>query len=107
VSLTVVLVDNDGGGIFSFLPQATTQRPEVGLPDRFESLLGTPHGTDLPAAARALGALVTELQPGRVGAAVAEGIGRPGISVLHLRTDRARNVELHRQILDGAMGAIA
>jgi 2-succinyl-5-enolpyruvyl-6-hydroxy-3-cyclohexene-1-carboxylate synthase len=106
VSLTIVLVDNDGGGIFSFLPQATTQRPEVGLPDRFETLLGTPHGTDLPAAARALGALVTELQPGRIGPAVAEAIGRPGIRVLHLRTDRARNVELHRQIQDAAMGAI-
>ena len=33
LSATIVLVDNDGGGIFSFLPQATTDAPEVGLPD--------------------------------------------------------------------------
>ena len=44
LSATIVLVDNDGGGIFSFLPQATTDAPEVGLPDHYEELFGTPHG---------------------------------------------------------------
>lgn len=106
VRLTIVLVDNDGGGIFSFLPQATTDRPEVGLPASFERLLGTPHGTDLAAAARALGADVTELRPGTIGTAVAEAMQRPGIHVLRLRTDRARNVELHRRVLDAALEAI-
>jgi 2-succinyl-5-enolpyruvyl-6-hydroxy-3-cyclohexene-1-carboxylate synthase len=106
VRLTVLLVDNDGGGIFSFLPQATADRADVGLPEHFEQLLGTPHGTDLAAVARALGADVRELRPGRIGTAVAASFERPGIKVLRLRTDRARNVELHRRVLDRAMVAI-
>ena len=48
--LRIVVIDNDGGGIFSFLPQATA------LPsDRFEQLFGTPHGTDIEALAGAHG----------------------------------------------------
>ncbi len=104
--LTILLVDNDGGGIFSFLPQATADRADVGLPEHFEQLLGTPHGTDLAAAARALGADVAEVRVGAIGAAVADSFERPGIKVLHLRTDRTRNVALHRRVLDTAIGAI-
>lgn len=104
--LAIVLVDNDGGGIFSFLPQATADRPELGLPDRFEQLLGTPHGTDLAAVARALGAPVTELRPGSIGRAVIEAMERPGVQVLHLRTDRRRNVELHARVFDAAIRGV-
>jgi 2-succinyl-5-enolpyruvyl-6-hydroxy-3-cyclohexene-1-carboxylate synthase len=104
--LTVVLVDNDGGGIFSFLPQSTTHRPDVGLPANYEALLGTPHGTDLAAVARALGADVTELGASGIGRAVARSMGHPGIHVLRLRTERARNVELHRRVLDAAIEAL-
>ena len=46
----VVLVDNDGGGIFSFLSQA-----EVLDAKRFELLFGTPHGTGLNHLAAAFG----------------------------------------------------
>ena len=54
--LDVVVVDNDGGGIFNFLPQAGAQPPE-----RFERLWGTPHGADLVTVARGYGAAVEEV----------------------------------------------
>jgi 2-succinyl-5-enolpyruvyl-6-hydroxy-3-cyclohexene-1-carboxylate synthase len=60
--LTVVVADNGGGGIFSFLPQASRL-----LPERFEHLFGTPQGADPAAVARGLGWEVVEVggsQPG-------------------------------------------
>jgi len=41
IDLRIVIVDNGGGGIFSFLPQANALDK-----DRFELLFGTPHNTD-------------------------------------------------------------
>jgi 2-succinyl-5-enolpyruvyl-6-hydroxy-3-cyclohexene-1-carboxylate synthase len=95
-----VVVDNDGGGIFSFLPQATS------LPkDRFEALFGTPHGLDLAALASAYGVDARRLAPGDdIGPAVAEAVARGGVRVLVVATDRAANVAVHRR-LDKAMAA--
>lgn len=99
VNLTVVVVDNDGGGIFSFLPQASALDP-----DRFELLFGTPHGVDLPAlvAAHGLPCQVVRTQA-EVGAAVAEAARRPGAEVVLVRTDRAANVAVH-DALHAAVG---
>jgi 2-succinyl-5-enolpyruvyl-6-hydroxy-3-cyclohexene-1-carboxylate synthase len=54
--LTVVVADNGGGGIFSFLPQAAHLDPE-----RFERLFGTPQGADPAAVARGFGWEVVEV----------------------------------------------
>ena len=88
--LTIVVTDNDGGGIFSFLPQATTLSHE-----RFEQLFGTPHGTDLVAlaAAHGLGArTVTSLE--ELAAAVAD----PAVTVARVATERAGNVRVHDRL---------
>jgi 2-succinyl-5-enolpyruvyl-6-hydroxy-3-cyclohexene-1-carboxylate synthase len=97
LSATIVLVDNDGGGIFSFLTQATTDASEVGLPEHYEELFGTPHGIDVGPIVTALGGEYREVGVGSIRAALAASVGRPGVRVLGFRTDRARNVELHRQ----------
>jgi 2-succinyl-5-enolpyruvyl-6-hydroxy-3-cyclohexene-1-carboxylate synthase len=98
--LVCVVVDNDGGGIFSFLPQATALAQE-----RFETLFGTPHGLDLVALASAYGVDARRLAPGEdVAAAVSRAVADGGIRVLVVPTDRAGNVAVHRR-LDDAMAA--
>ncbi len=98
LSATIVLVNNDGGGIFSFLPQGTASIPGSGLPDRYEQLFGTPHGIDLAPIVVALGGEHLVVEPGDLRAEIDRSIGCPGVQVLELRTDRARNVALHREI---------
>ncbi len=56
VPCTFVVVDNHGGGIFSFLPQAATLRA-----DQFEPLFGTPPTSDVGAVARGFGLAVEEV----------------------------------------------
>jgi 2-succinyl-5-enolpyruvyl-6-hydroxy-3-cyclohexene-1-carboxylate synthase len=107
LSATIVLVDNDGGGIFSFLAQATTDAPEVGLPEHYEELFGTPHGIDVGPIVSALGGEYREVGPASIRAALAASIGRPGVRVLAFRTDRARNVELHREAAAAVTAALA
>ena len=96
--LTIVVVDNDGGGIFSFLPQATT------LPrERFEQLFGTPHGTDIVAVARAhgLGAR-TVTTADELRAALADH----GTTVVRVASDRAKNVAVHERVNAAIAAAI-
>ena len=98
---TFVVVDNDGGGIFSFLPQADA------APDHFETLFGTPHGVDLAALARVHGVAVDEIEKAAdlvtaVGAAVRAG----GVRVVLVRTDRATNVTRHREVWTAVAAAL-
>jgi 2-succinyl-5-enolpyruvyl-6-hydroxy-3-cyclohexene-1-carboxylate synthase len=100
IDLVCVVVDNDGGGIFSFLPQARAVPTE-----RFEALFGTPHGLDLVAVAAAFGVDARALgRDDDAGAAVREATAKGGVHVLVARTDRAANVGIHGRI-DGAVAA--
>jgi 2-succinyl-5-enolpyruvyl-6-hydroxy-3-cyclohexene-1-carboxylate synthase len=92
IDLVCVVVDNDGGGIFSFLPQADA----VAGAD-FELLYGTPHGLDLVALAMAYGVEAVAVA-GDVDGAVRDAVARGGVQVLVVRTDRQANVDLHRRI---------
>ena len=102
IDLVCVVVDNDGGGIFSFLPQATVLAAE-----RFETLFGTPHGVDLVALAGAYGVRARRLDPREdVTGAVAEAAAEGGVQVLVVRTDRADNVEVHRRVDEAVAAAV-
>jgi 2-succinyl-5-enolpyruvyl-6-hydroxy-3-cyclohexene-1-carboxylate synthase len=101
IDLTLVVVNNDGGGIFSLLPQA-----DGGDSSTFDRIFGTPHGVDLAAAVSAYGAshrLVGDA--GELRAAITASGG--GIRVVEVRTDRAANAELHRRLTDEAARAVA
>jgi 2-succinyl-5-enolpyruvyl-6-hydroxy-3-cyclohexene-1-carboxylate synthase len=106
LALAIVLVDNDGGGIFSFLPQASSVAPGTGLPEHYEQLFGTPHRTDLTAAVRALGAGYRESTHRDLAAAIGEAVAAKGVNVVHLRTDRASNLVLHREVAAAVQAAI-
>lgn len=103
---TIMLVNNDGGGIFSFLPQASADRPDVGLPEQYERLFGTPHGIEFGPIVAALGGEHRLVGPGELTTAVRQSVGRPGVRVLELRTERKRNVELHRAAVQAAVEAV-
>lgn len=106
LDLLIVLVDNDGGGIFSFLPQGSADRPDLGLPEHYEALFGTPHGLDLRPVATALGATHRRVGRGDLARGLAACLDRPGVTVLEVNTDRARNVELHRDAFAAVARAV-
>jgi 2-succinyl-5-enolpyruvyl-6-hydroxy-3-cyclohexene-1-carboxylate synthase len=99
LDLTVVVVDNDGGGIFSFLPQATSLDS-----GQFETLFGTPHGTDCAALAVAHGLRATEVTT--VAALHRSLRATTGTRVVVARSDRARNVEVHRRLNTAVAAAV-
>jgi 2-succinyl-5-enolpyruvyl-6-hydroxy-3-cyclohexene-1-carboxylate synthase len=103
MDLTFVVVNNDGGGIFSLLPQA-------GDEDRaaFDRLFGTPPGVDFAGVMTAYGAthrLVRDVAELR--AALAADRDRTGVRIVEVRTDRAENADLHRRMAIAASEAVA
>ena len=94
VNLVILVIDNNGGGIFSFLPaheQLETQR--------FEQLFGTPHGVDLVKICQAH-QIPAERVTSRTGvqAAVAGALTRGGPRIIIIGTDREQNLTVHRQL---------
>ncbi|MBJ7348323.1 MAG: hypothetical protein JHC87_07115, partial [Thermoleophilaceae bacterium] len=86
VPLTVVCIDNDGGGIFEFLPVSQYET-------HFERLVATPHGADIEAIARGFGiAYCAPENAEQFNAALLQ----PGL--VHLKTKRSSNRELHAEI---------
>jgi 2-succinyl-5-enolpyruvyl-6-hydroxy-3-cyclohexene-1-carboxylate synthase len=84
---TIVVVNNDGGGIFHFLPQAAH-------PQHFERLLGTPHGTNFQALAAAFGVEHHEVSHGET---FQDLLVSPthGPRLIEVHTDRRENVAVH------------
>jgi len=99
IPATVIAVNNDGGGIFSFLPQ-------VGYPEHFERHFGTPHGLDLATASRALGVEADQIADRQV---LVEALAQTTASprLLEIRTDRSSNVEVHRAAQSAVDEALA
>lgn len=90
--LVIVVVNNDGGGIFSFLPQA-------GFPESFEKLFGTPTGTDFSHLAAVHGVHYNLVEKAsKLVPTVTTGLKAGGVHLIEIRTERAENVTLHRKL---------
>ncbi|MGW2223781.1 thiamine pyrophosphate-dependent enzyme, partial [Nonomuraea sp. NPDC001684] len=94
--LCMVVVNNDGGGIFSLLPQAAVRDP-------FERVFGTPHGVDLAYAAAASGTPYTLL--GDV-SELSKAMRGEGPRVVEVRTDREENAAVHGRLREAAQDAV-
>ncbi|GII78870.1 2-succinyl-5-enolpyruvyl-6-hydroxy-3-cyclohexene- 1-carboxylate synthase [Sphaerisporangium rufum] len=94
--LCLVVANNDGGGIFSLLPQAA-------LPDSFERVFGTPHGVDLASVAAATGTPHTLLDSA---AGLSKAIRGEGVRIVEARTDRAENARVHAEMREAAQAAV-
>ncbi len=103
LAATFVVVDNDGGGIFSFLPQAEAVDDEL-----FELLWGTPQPVDLSQVAAAYGVEVTEARfASDLAPAVAAALASGQCSVVRVRTNRRANVSVHDEVHAAVAAALA
>jgi 2-succinyl-5-enolpyruvyl-6-hydroxy-3-cyclohexene-1-carboxylate synthase len=93
----IVVLDNGGGAIFDFLPQA-----EQLDRDEFEELLGTPRGLDLERAAALFGLPHRRLDRlDELGEALAAGTG-----LIEIAIEREENLALHRRLTEVATAAV-
>jgi 2-succinyl-5-enolpyruvyl-6-hydroxy-3-cyclohexene-1-carboxylate synthase len=86
----ILVLDNGGGAIFEHLPQA-------GLPE-FETGWLTPQHADLEAAARVWGHTYRSVTPADLAAELPAALAGPGVTVIHIRIDRAASVDRHRAL---------
>jgi len=92
LNLTIVLINNDGGGIFSFLPQ-------TGYPEHFEKLFGTPTGLDFRLAVQMYGGQFQKVESWeQFRKAINRGLNTGGLHVIEVPTERTSNVNMHRQL---------
>ncbi|MEA2152671.1 MAG: 2-succinyl-5-enolpyruvyl-6-hydroxy-3-cyclohexene-carboxylate synthase [Solirubrobacteraceae bacterium] len=114
LKLTIVLLDNGGGGIFDFLPVADTAIARRTEPsgeqeqDIYTRHIATPTGLDFSAAASLYG-LSHERAEDVSGfrAALERALARQNSSIVEVRGDRAANVQLHRRVWGAVSAAIA
>lgn len=92
LDITIVLVNNNGGGIFSFLPQASD-------PTHFESLFGTPSHLEFKYATEMYrGVYACPATNEEFSRALEESYVREGLTVIEVHTERRENADWHREI---------
>ena len=98
--VTFVVLNNNGGGIFSLLPQAGAVDPTV-----FERLFGTPHHVDIASLATAFGVGYARADTADVLATELDQSPK-GLRIVEVVTDRAANAALHDRLRQAAAAAV-
>jgi 2-succinyl-5-enolpyruvyl-6-hydroxy-3-cyclohexene-1-carboxylate synthase len=104
--LTIVVADDDGGGIFSLLEQGDPR-----LAADFERVFGTPHGADLGALCAGAGVPFTDIDPAGLEALLAQpafpnghrDVVPEGLRVVRVATDRQGLRDLHAALRSEAV----
>ena len=100
LDLTIVLLNNDGGGIFNFLAISDD-------PGAFAEHIATPHGLRFEAAAELYGLEYERpVDAESLRAAVTGSSSRPGCRLIEVRTERVANVALHRRLAQAGLRAL-
>ncbi|MGP0101818.1 MAG: 2-succinyl-5-enolpyruvyl-6-hydroxy-3-cyclohexene-1-carboxylic-acid synthase [Solirubrobacteraceae bacterium] len=127
LKLTIVLLDNGGGGIFDFLPVSGAsmgRAPDVrtgraksadgsdvaaGAEDIYTRHIATPTGLDFAKAAALYGLAHQPVATTQELRAALERALQPasGPTIIHVRSDRGGNVELHRRVWGAVASAAA
>jgi 2-succinyl-5-enolpyruvyl-6-hydroxy-3-cyclohexene-1-carboxylate synthase len=100
VGLTIVVIDNAGGGIFDFLPIGRSGDPA------YAQHVLTPTSLEVQRAAALYGARYVAVEDG---AALAARLSAPegsGTTIVHARTVREANVALHRAVWSAVSAAL-
>ena len=100
IHATIVVCDNNGGGVFNFLPQAEHQ-------DVFEEIFATPLGLDLSQVARLYGLVYSPVSD-RSGLepAIADAVAAPTPTMVVVRMKREDSVSGHRLCWEAAASAL-
>jgi 2-succinyl-5-enolpyruvyl-6-hydroxy-3-cyclohexene-1-carboxylate synthase len=99
--LCLIVVNNDGGGIFSMLEQAA-------FPGPFERVFGTPHRAGIRELAAAAGMPFRLIESAAdLAAVLSEPSARGGLRLVELRTDRTGQAALRARLTEAATAALA
>ena len=101
LDLTIVVPNNDGGGIFSFLPIRETLDDAT-----YRELFHTPHGTDFGFLGGHAGITHVRVCDGGLGDAIRTSGTAGGVTVLELPVDTADNVAAHRSTIAAVTASI-
>ena len=96
--LCIVVLNDDGGGIFALLEQGAPEFSAV-----FERVFGTPHGVDIEALCAATRTSYQRVEVEKLDAALAP---QPGLRVVEVRVDRHRHRELHARLRSEVAAAL-
>ena len=94
-SLTIVLINNHGGGIFEHLPVAQDN-------PQFEEFFATPQQADFKKLVSAYGVAHTLVRDWKHFTSLISKLPKSGVRVLEIRTDRKRDAAFRKKILADA-----
>lgn len=111
LKLTIVLLNNEGGGIFDFLAVAgapAAREPVEADEDIYTRHIATPTGLDFMRVASLYGLTHEHVETvAGFRAALERALAAPTSSIVEVRTNRQANVELHRRVWDAVSSSLA